>query len=669
MKRSLLLILSLVGALASQPLWAQTAPMNPYTLSGTTDEYELPSRTAISPDGKIAALAGSSEFGANYWVRLYDTTSRHLLCQITAHHAPVSTLLFAPDGKQLLTQDQEGGTLISEVLSGRKVKWLIAAKKGSDEGGMSEADSFLAWSKNGEQLLSSPYKIEAISQPQLKLWGVKNGMARVLTSPTTWRYEATFDRDGNVVTAEVDKKRVHVRRLDVSDGHQISQADLGEGVSIKVSPDGRFVLSTLTYSRSTAPWMAPEEQNSELWDVEAQRKLATLPGSSWMSHFSGDGKTLVTCDINGRIVLRDLAPGRYGAIRRELPPFAGGELVDVAISDDANWIFSLDFQPVVRLWNLHEELTPLRYPLRAMLQCSGRQQVRIINGGLRVTDVTGGSPTPRIEVQEMRAGALQRWQVPLKEKHEFLDLLEIAPTGKFLASYWRKENKIEIYDLDTKVLTSTWQAPEKLLGVSFSPDGSRLAVASSDGEITIRDVTGKVFLNWSAAGGSLEKVVWSPDGTLVTTLSDGFLTLWDARTGQEKKTLTEVNARQEFDWSPDSRAVAVGTGPKGDKFWVDQLLVVDREQGKIGRTFSLPKPQYDLDAVKFSPDGTMVGIVQGNSLRLFRIADGCEVSVPNDDCPVKGLFWVSASELALDTGGRLKIWDLKPERLAPTPKD
>jgi WD40 repeat protein len=69
--------------------------------------------------------------------------------------------------------------------------------------------------------------------------------------------------------------------------------------------------------------------------------------------------------------------------------------------------------------------------------------------------------------------------------------------------------------------------------LAFSPDGRRLAAASTDTKARIFDVaTGQPILK-VAHGGAVSAVAFSPDGRrLATASADKTARIWDAATGQ-----------------------------------------------------------------------------------------------------------------------------------------
>src|SRR5215217_5727514 len=90
-------------------------------------------------------------------------------------------------------------------------------------------------------------------------------------------------------------------------------------------------------------------------------------------------------------------------------------------------------------------------------------------------------------------------------------------------------------------LRPVWQAsvPDHAIGLSWSPDGSRLAVAAVSGPITIFDAnTGKPLHQLKGHGFGTAAVAWQPTGNLLASVGqDSKVRLWDSATGQEAKAL------------------------------------------------------------------------------------------------------------------------------------
>ena len=100
-------------------------------------------------------------------------------------------------------------------------------------------------------------------------------------------------------------------------------------------------------------------------------------------------------------------------------------------------------------------------------------------------------------------------------------------------------------------------------GMAFSPDGTRLAVASSIG-VWIYDVRAgneKEQDLLTADLWSPNSVAYSPDGTIIVSgSSDDTVRLWDARTGEHMTVLTGHRSFvKSVAFSPDGATLATGS--------------------------------------------------------------------------------------------------------------
>ena len=100
---------------------------------------------------------------------------------------------------------------------------------------------------------------------------------------------------------------------------------------------------------------------------------------------------------------------------------------------------------------------------------------------------------------------------------------------------------IWLYDTDTgaEVVLLTGHT-SWVLSVAFSPDGQTLASGSVDDTVKLWDVdTGQEKASLTGHGSSVTSVAFSPDGqTLASGSWDETVKLWDVDTGQEKASLT-----------------------------------------------------------------------------------------------------------------------------------
>jgi WD40 repeat protein/DNA-binding SARP family transcriptional activator len=149
-----------------------------------------------------------------------------------------------------------------------------------------------------------------------------------------------------------------------------------------------------------------------------------------------------------------------------------------------------------------------------------------------------------------------------------------------------------------------------LTGVTFSPDGQRLATSGTDGTARVWDArTGQELLVLRGHSATVNAVAFDPNGgrRIATTSHDGTARLWDAETGAELLRLVgHRGIVRQFAFSPDGQRLATTSADGTVKLW-------DTSTGESVLTFGKDEPgggEFAID-VSFAPDGQ----------RLFTISE------------------------------------------------
>ena len=153
--------------------------------------------------------------------------------------------------------------------------------------------------------------------------------------------------------------------------------------------------------------------------------------------------------------------------------------------------------------------------------------------------------------------------------------------------------------------------------VHYSPDGTRLAVASSIGIWLYDTATYREVALLTGHAAPVNSVAFSPDG--LTLASGGWehtIRLWDAVTGEQKRTLTgHTGTVLSVAFSPDGRTLASGSADGTARLWY--AVTGEQKWNLTGRTV-LPRPAVigvqkrtlrhtgAVRSVAFSPDGRIL---------------------------------------------------------------
>ena len=157
-----------------------------------------------------------------------------------------------------------------------------------------------------------------------------------------------------------------------------------------------------------------------------------------------------------------------------------------------------------------------------------------------------------------------------------------------------------------------------VFSVSYSPDGSTIASANKDGPIRLWDATTgahKHTLKGYRSGGVLS-VSFSPDGNTIASASyDQTVRLWDATTGAPKHTLTgHRSGIRSVSFSPDGNTIASASRDNTIHLW-------DATTGAHKRT--LTGHTDWVYSVSFSPDGnTIASASRDNTIHLWDATTG-----------------------------------------------
>ena len=184
---------------------------------------------------------------------------------------------------------------------------------------------------------------------------------------------------------------------------------------------------------------------------------------------------------------------------------------------------------------------------------------------------------------------------------------------------------------------TTWALPESAIArlgrgraknVAFSPDSTRLAVATDIGLWWYELPTMQPVALWETERGMVSAVAFSDDGQWIATGNlDGIVKVLDT---QNQQYIVEIgpgklnNGVAELTFSPDGQHLAAS------RFhYVGTVSVWDSETGRSVAEFTVEEPKAKSGMFRplcFSPDGTLLAFMSGdNEISVSQIAAGEQI--------------------------------------------
>lgn len=264
--------------------------------------------------------------------------------------------------------------------------------------------------------------------------------------------------------------------------------------------------------------------------------------------------------------------------------------------------------------------------------------------------------------------------VPSEYNHH-IGCIEFSPDGKILASGgWNQLHSVVLWDVTTGQQKAAFQRniPNShgldVRCLSFSSDGKTLASGQGDGIITLWDIkTGKQKKLSGVHSSHVYGMSFSPtDNQLLVSGSSDELWLWDVDKGKHQSIY--IN-RVMFDVEPDGSKIYVQPSVLGLSFSSDGKTLATTHVDRTVRLWDIEtKTEKSIlkghtefvHKVQFSPDGkTLVGGCWKETVLLWDVTTGEQkATLTGHTSEIDGVaFSADGSTIASTDGNTVRLWD------------
>ena len=550
-----------------------------------------------SPDNSL--LAVSTTIG----IWLHKANSGQVLALLKGHTKATSVLAFSPDGELLASGSDDATIRLWDTTTYQSIRTLKT-------NGYVTA---IAFSPNGKTLAT-------VSVKKIQMWHMRTLQPIfIISQGDSTVTDLVFSPDGkSLASASIDDS---IKLWDAKTGQLKINFDeetfgfrtAGEyrprGPKVAFSPDGKSLASTAVDRNGFA------DKKIKVWNTQTGELQATLEQDSLvLQHpftnvqFSIDGRTVICCKSDGTLLhwnpKTDETVNSFGEAENR-------QYTLLPISPKNNTFVWQTKDDYFELWDV--ETGHLLTILRDFGHAIPPLHVSVTDKQTRVSKLQD-NPTDLWKIIS------PQFTVPIRGIDDRIRVPAVAFSPHSATLVGKSSETVWLWDTNTSKQRGTLKIGYDFTEHAFSPDGRVLAVGTS---YLWNVLTGKQVLTLNEHAKYIRSIAFSPDGTLIATAGilnedEYVIRIWDAKTGENLKTITNLITPQkgrrlpvtDVVFSPDGKMLA-SIDAKG------KIQLWDIDTGKHIATFTSLLQEMPYYIVKgsliFSPDQSKLVSSSGNS--------------------------------------------------------